>query len=197
MAKVALRCGCAKQSKNLKSCLLSYGNLFVDLSNDKQHISDLGLFNGRSFIGNEEEDINEVRLVRADDPFKRELARQVGKTLTKLRIHIEDQLSFMGEISQYDKFSTDKVKQLLRILAPEEDLQNQADMTAIVFVQERTMTMALASLLIKLTEMQPNLYGHLKVNFSNPFNFFSLTLLTFLSKKFDCIVIQICTLSMQ
>ena len=108
-------------------------------------------------------------LIRADDPFKRELARQVGETLTKLRIHIEerlDQTSFMGEISQFHKFSTDKVKQLLGILAQEEDLQNQADMTAIVFVQERTMAAALASLLIKLTEMQPNLYGHLKVSLS-------------------------------
>ena len=101
-------------------------------------------------------------LVKADDPFKRQLARQVGKTLTKLRIHIEerlDRLSFMGEISQFDTFSTDKVKQLLQILA-----LDQTDMTAIVFVQERTMAAALASLLIKLTEMQPDLYGHLKVS---------------------------------
>ena len=106
-------------------------------------------------------------LVRADDPFKRRLFKEVGKTLTKLRIHTEerlDRLSFMGEISQFDTFSTDKVKQLLLILALEEDLQNQTDMTAIVFVQERTMAAALASLLIKLAEMQPNLYGHLKVN---------------------------------
>ena len=123
-------------------------------------------------------------LVRADDPFKRELARQVGKTLTKLRSYIEE--TFICEISQFDKFSTDKVKQLLLLLAEKEDLQNQADMTAIVFVQERTMAAALASLLIKLAEMQPNLYGHLKVklhSFSNPFNFFSPTLLTFLTKN--------------
>ena len=123
-------------------------------------------------------------LVRADDPFKRELARQVGKTLTKLRSYIEETL--ICEISQFDKFSTDKVKQLLLLLAEKEDLQNQADMTAIVFVQERTMAAALASLLIKLAEMQPNLYGHLKVklhSFSNPFNFFSPTLLTFLTKN--------------
>ena len=103
-------------------------------------------------------------LVKADDPFKRQLARQVGETLTKLRIQIEerlDRLSFMGEISQFDTFSTDKVKQLLQILAVD-----QTDMTAIVFVQERTMAAALASLLIKLTEMQPSLYGHLKVSLS-------------------------------
>ena len=101
-------------------------------------------------------------LVKADDPFKRQLARQVGETLTKLRIQIEerlDRLSFMGEISQFDTFSTDKVKQLLQILA-----LDQTDMTAIVFVQERTMAAALASLLIKLAEMQPDLYGHLKVS---------------------------------
>ena len=72
----------------------------------------------------------------------------------------------MGEISQFDSFSTDKVKQLLLILALEEDLQNQTDMTAIVFVQERTMAAALASLLIKLAEMQPNVYGHLKASLS-------------------------------
>ena len=103
-------------------------------------------------------------LVKADDPFKRQLVRQVGETLTKLRIQIEerlDRLSFMGEISQFDTFSTDKVKQLLQILAVD-----QTDMTAIVFVQERTMAAALASLLIKLAEMQPNLYGHLRVSLS-------------------------------
>ena len=103
-------------------------------------------------------------LVKADDPFKRQLARQVGETLTKLRIQIEerlDRLSFMGEISQFDTFSTDKVKQLLQILAVD-----QTDMTAIVFVQERTMAAALASLLIKLAEMQPNVYGHLKASLS-------------------------------
>ena len=140
--------------------------------NEKQpifNILDLGLFNGRAYTEDAEKDVNEVMLVRADDLFKRTLFEQVGKTLTKLRIHIEkklDRTSFMGEISQFDKFSTDKVKQLLMILAQEEDLQNEADMIAIVFVQERTMAAALASLLIKLTEMQPSLYGHLKVNLS-------------------------------
>ena len=131
-------------------------------------------------------------LVRADNPFKRELARQVGETLTKLRNYIEerlDRLSFMGEISQFDTFSTNKVKQLLLLLAQEEDLQNQADMTAIVFVQERMMAVALASLLIKLTEMQPNLYGHLKVKmhtFSNPFNSFILTISSITKSRWHC-----------
>ena len=140
--------------------------------NEKQpifNILDLGLFNGRAYTEDAEKDVNEVMLVKADDPFKRTLFEQVGKTLTKLRIHIKERLdrtSFMGEISQFDKFSTDKVKQLLMILAQEEDLQNEADMIAIVFVQERTMAAALASLLIKLTEMQPSLYGHLKVSLS-------------------------------
>ena len=148
---------------------LKYVEKEKNRSNEIQSISDLGLFNGRSYTANAEEDVKEVMLVRADDPFKRRLSKEVGETLTKLRIHIEerlDRLSFMGEISQFDTFSTDKVKQLLRILALEEDLQNQTDMTAIVFVQERTMAAALASLLIKLAEMQPNLYGHLKVSLS-------------------------------
>ena len=138
-------------------------------SNEIQSVSDIGSFNGRSYTANAEEDVKEIMLVRADDPFKRQLFKEVGKVLTKLRIRIEerlDRLSFMGEISQFDSFSTDKVKQLLLILALEEDLQNQTDMTAIVFVQERTMAAALASLLIKLAEMQPNLYGHLKVSLS-------------------------------
>ena len=82
-------------------------------------------------------------LVKADDPFKRQLARQVGETLTKLRIHIEERIE--GEISQFDTFSTDKVKKLLQTLA-----LDQTNMTAIVFVQERSMAVALASLLSKV-----------------------------------------------
>merc|ERR1719447_532093 len=39
-------------------------------------------------------------------------------------------------------------------------------MTAIIFVQERTMAVALASLLIKIADMQPDEYGHLRVGYA-------------------------------
>ena len=72
-------------------------------------------------------------------------------------------LSCLGPISQFDNFSTDKVRKLLRILALDED-EGTIDMTAIIFVQERTMAVALASLLIKIADMQPDEFGHLRVS---------------------------------
>ena len=49
------------------------------------------------------------------------------RAIGKIKAGKEINLNYLGE---FDKFSTDKVKQLLMILAQEEDLENQADMTA-------------------------------------------------------------------
>ena len=54
--------------------------------------------------------------------------------------------------------------QLLSIFAQKKNPSDQADITAIVFVQERNMASALASLLIKMTEIEPDKYDYLKVN---------------------------------
>lgn len=134
------------------------------LAQTEKVLSDLGLFNGREYVENAEKEVKEVLLVKANDPFKAKLALKIGETLTKLRHSIERKLaplSRMGPVSQFDTFSTDKVRQLLRILAQDEDI---VDMTAIVFVQERTMAVALASLLIRIAEMQYDEFGHLRVS---------------------------------
>ena len=69
----------------------------------------------------------------------------------------------VSKISQFETFTTDKVKRLLSIFAQKGNMSDQADITAIVFVQERNMASALASLLIKMTEIEPDKYDHLKV----------------------------------
>ena len=134
------------------------------LAQTEKVLIDLGLFNGKEYVKNAETDVSEVILVRANDPLKEKLAKSIRETLRKLNDSISRKLtplSRMGPISQFDNFSTDKVKQLLRILAQNGDT---IDMTAIIFVQERTMAVALASLIIKIADMQPDEFGHLRVS---------------------------------
>ena len=71
-----------------------------------------------------------------------------------------------SEREKFEKFTTDKVKKLLSILEHfnlKDKENNDISMTALIFVQERHLCVALSSLLITISELFPEKFDHLKV----------------------------------
>ena len=129
----------------------------------------LGLYHGEKFLQLSQEWIEEELLVKSESPFKLNLSKSVKKTIESLNIFLDNEIRRMivpNDIMKYSKLTTDKVKKLVEILE-----QNHHEMTAIIFVQERHLAVALASFLIELSELKKETLGNLRVGFASTFVF--------------------------
>ena len=141
------------------------------LAQTEKVLAELGIYHGQELLEISEKFVKEELEVRAEDSYKKRLAKEVRKTLSTLKSHVDSKLEetfATGELMKFSKFSTDKVLKLVNILENfdlEDNNGEPLDIKAIVFVQERHMAASLSSLLIRVAEMKPNSLGHLRVSF--------------------------------
>ena len=142
--------------ENAKSCHKKFKRIVAQL--DKA-ITELGIFHGKELLKLSEEYIEIELLTKADDPYKAELSKEVRKTIRNLRSKVdviidEDKYS-KGNL--YESYTTNKVKTLVKILQNfkmKDDDGNDIPMRVLVFVQERIIAVALASLLAEVADLK-------------------------------------------
>ena len=149
------------------------------LAQTDKSLCDLGIFHGHKLLELSEVFVKEELLSNADNPLKAKLARSTGETLSRLRKCIGakiDEFHDQNDLQKFQLLSTDKVIQLVNILetfkltrpsSPDMDGSGEEEipLKAIIFVQERQIAAALASLLSWLAEMNKPALGHLKVSY--------------------------------
>ena len=140
------------------------------LSQLEKAIVELGLFHGRELLRLSEEYISEELLVKAEDPFKLQLSKEVRTTIRNLRRHVEALVNedLCPKVNLYEKYSTDKVKTLVNKLQSFQIFDkdgNEIPMRVIIFVQERMIAVALASFLADVAEMK-DMKSKLRVSYA-------------------------------